>query len=54
LARRTAPTFPTCFDLECPLLALSGHPIGNVECPLSGVKQTWPIAVLECAPAKGF
>ena len=30
---------------ECPLLALSGHAPVHCECPLSGVKRTYPIAV---------
>jgi hypothetical protein len=29
----------------CPLLALSGHPSSADQCPLSGVKRTWRIAV---------
>ena len=28
---------------QCPLLAQSGHPSLHRTCPLSGVKQTWPL-----------
>ena len=31
-------------NVECPLLAQSGHSGGVDQCPLSGVKQTWRLA----------
>jgi len=40
----TSPALGHSVSRECPLLAQSGHSATEFQCPLLGVKRTWPFA----------